>query len=242
MSRPFRFKQFEIYHDECAMKVGTDGVLIGAWAAVHTAKNILDIGTGTGLIAIMAAQKNAKAHIDAIDIDKNAYLQAQKNITLCRWRHRLNVQHIALQDFLTKENKAKYDAIISNPPYFNAGTAAPMQQRQTARHTVQLTHQALARGIQYLLSDAGKCSLVLPTAEGEEFVKIATKNALHLTRQTKVRSKKNKPIERLLLEFQQQRTNTNASVVPTELIIQHEARNDWTSDYIELTGDFYLKM
>ncbi len=237
-TRPFRFKQFEIYHDECAMKVGTDGVLVGAWANIKGANYILDIGTGTGLIAIMAAQKNKTATIDAIDIDDSAIHQATKNINNSPWKNRIHLYKQSLQNFISEENKLKYDLIISNPPYFNSGSEAPQKKRQIARHTETLSHIELAKGIAYLLAPTGKCAVILPYQEGLLFQKMMSQFDLHLSKLMKVQSKKDKPIERLLLEFQRKSTHTEE----THLIIQHDDRNDWTTDYIQLTKAFYLHM
>ena len=236
--KPFLFKQFRIFHDECAMKVGTDGVLIGAWAEVNDSKTILDIGTGTGLIAIMMAQKNAVAKIDAIDIDKAAYQQALKNVDLCQWKDRISVYHESVQDFMDKKTGFQYDKIICNPPFFNAGTASNISNRQIARHTNTLSFDDLIDTVGKLLSDNGKFSLILPRLEGAEFQEIAKTKGLYLTRLTEVQSKKEKPVERLLMEFQRKAQE----VVTSQLVIQYEARNDWTPDYIALTKAFYLKM
>jgi len=238
MSKPFRFKQFAIFHDECAMKVGTDGVLIGAWADVAKASSILDIGTGTGLIAIMAAQKNEFAQIYGIDIDESAYFQALKNVNLCPWKERIGVKKIALQDFQNQNGENSFDAIITNPPYFVAGTKAPVQKRHIARHVAMLPHVELLKSVEILLSENGKFSIILPYQEGNNFQKLATEFSLYLTRICEVRSKKGKPVERLLMEFKKE----EIPIIRKELIIQYEARNSWTPDYIELTKAFYLKM
>lgn len=236
--KPFLFKQFRIFHDECAMKVGTDGVLIGAWTDITHAKTVLDIGTGTGLIAIMVAQKNLIAEIDAIDIDKAAYRQALKNVSLCQWKGRIKVHHQSVQDFINVERTFNYDVIVCNPPFFNAGTASNISNRQIARHTNTLSFDDLINAICELLSFNGKFSLILPRLEGAEFQEIAKTKGLYLTRLTEVQSKKDKPVERLLMEFQRK----EKAVIHKQLVIQHEARNDWTLDYIALTKSFYLKM
>lgn len=236
--KPFLFKQFQIFHDECAMKVGTDGVLIGAWTDVSTAKTILDIGTGTGLIAIMSAQKNSIAEIDAIDIDSAAYYQAIKNVNLCQWKDRIRVHHLSVQDFTEQKKNTSYDVIVCNPPFFNAGTASNKQKRQIARHTNTLSYGDLIVSVDKLMSVEGKFSLILPRVEGVEFQKMANQKGLYLCRLTEVQSKKDKPVERLLMEFQREKKQ----IIKNQLTIQFEARNDWTPDYIDLTKAFYLKM
>ena len=236
--KPFLFKQFQIFHDECAMKVGTDGVLIGAWVEVINAKIVLDIGTGTGLMAIMMAQKSAGARIDAIDIDSAAYHQALKNVDLCQWKDRIRIYNQSVQDFTSQQTAFQYDRIVCNPPFFNAGTASNISNRQIARHTNTLSYDDLIDAVCKLLSFNGKFSLILPRLEGLEFQKIAIAKGLYLTRLTEVQSKKDKPVERLLMEFQREAQQ----MVKSQLVIQYEGRNDWTPDYIALTKDFYLKM
>ncbi|MGB0863259.1 MAG: tRNA1(Val) (adenine(37)-N6)-methyltransferase [Saprospiraceae bacterium] len=237
-SRPFRFKQFDIYHDECAMKVGTDGVLVGAWADVNAAKTVLDIGTGSGLIAIMAAQKNQSAHITGIDIDEAAYQQALKNVQLSPWSERISIQKIAIQNFAHLSSKYSFDSIISNPPYFNNGTKSTIQKRQIARHTQDLSYEALLQSVDVLLNKEGVFSVILPYKEGLFFQKTASQYNLQLSHVVEVRSKKNKPIERLLMAFKKKPSILKRD----QLIIQFEERNNWTPEYVALTKEFYFKM
>lgn len=220
------------------MKVGTDGVLIGAWADISTDNQILDIGTGSGLIAIMAAQKNTAAEIIGIEIDEPAALQAQENAAISPWKDRLNIQHISLQKFIIA-NRIKFDHIISNPPFFKKGTSTKSIERNQARQTYTLTFEDIILATKELLSSLGKMSIILPPLEAELFISIAKKNNFHLNRQLNVKSKKEKNIERILMEFSQNQVD---KIEIKELIIQHEQRNDWTEDYIKLTKDFYLKM
>ncbi len=236
--KPFLFKQFQIFDDECAMKVGTDGVLIGAWADAQDRQKILDIGTGIGLIAIMMAQKNPNAKIDAIDIDEAAYRQALKNVAACKWAKNISVHHQKVQDFATSNNRYSYDAIVCNPPFFNNGTASDQWQRQIARHTNALSFEDLLNAVWSLLASDGQFSLILPGLEGLAFQEMARAKGLFLSRCTEVQSKKDKPVERLLMEFQKK----EAKWIKEELVIQLEGRNDWTPAYMELTKEFYLKM
>ena len=236
--KPFLFKQFKIYHDRCAMKVGTDGVLLGAWTNLSTDNQILDIGTGSGLIAIMAAQKNETAQIIGIEIDEAAALQAQENIVISPWKNRLNIEHISLQEFVIKNNII-FDHIISNPPFFKIGTSTKNPERNHARQTYTLTFEDIILSAKKLLSPLGKLSVILPPLEAELFIDMANKNNYYLNRQLNVKPKKEKNIERILMEFNQQKID---NIEIKELIIQHEKRNDWTEDYIELTKEFYLKM
>jgi tRNA1Val (adenine37-N6)-methyltransferase len=236
--KPFLFKQFKIYHDHCAMKVGTDGVLLGAWTYLATDNQVLDIGTGSGLIAIMTAQKNTTAQIIGIEIDEAAALQAQENAKNSPWKNRLNIQHISLQEFVIKNNII-FDHIISNPPFFKKGTSTKSAERNQARQTYTLTFEDIILSAKKLLSLSGKISVILPPLEAELFISIANRNNFYLNRQLNIKPKKEKSIERVLMEFSQKKI---AEIEIKELIIQHEQRNDWTDDYIQLTGDFYLKM
>ncbi len=232
---PFRFKQFEIKQDKCAMKVGTDGVLLGAWADVANAEYILDIGTGTGLIAIMLGQRNATANIHAVEIDEIACEQAQENMDNAPWRDRLTIFPVSIQSFIGTTSNL-YDHIISNPPFFTGGTFSGNQDRDSVRHTIKLPHGDLLRAVQSLLTLNGKFSIILPFIEGLRFEEMAINYHLYCTRKTEVLGKKGKKIERLLLEFQREPQD----LITDQLVLQNEERNDWTDEYIKLTGDFYL--
>ncbi|MDH5475191.1 MAG: methyltransferase [Cyclobacteriaceae bacterium] len=236
--KPFHFKQFSIHHDKCSMKVGTDGVLLGAWANVSTPKKVLDVGTGTGLIAIMMAQRgDLDTTIEAIEIEKDAYLQAIENIENCPWHNQITVIHSSIQAF-TNTSTSKYDLIISNPPFFLSGSKSENQKRNIARHTQTLSHEDLIYSTDQLLSSGGKFSIILPIDEGEIFIEKASQSNLFCSRITKVKPKVNKPFERMLMEFIRSITETKK----TELIIQFEKRNDYTPAYIELTQAFYTIM
>lgn len=218
------------------MKVGTDGVLLGAWVDCSDRKRILDIGTGTGVIAIMLAQRNSEARVHGVEIEKTACVQAAENMENSPFSERLSVIESAVQDYSFK--KEKYDLIVSNPPFFSGGTLSENQARDAVRHTVKLPHGALLLSVQRLLSEDGKFAVILPYIEGLRFKEMAATYNLHCTRETEVKPKADKPIERLLLEFEK----ANKPTETTGLVIQKEARNDWTQEYIDLTGAFYLKM
>lgn len=237
-AKPFHFKQFLIHHDQCAMKVGTDGVLLGAWANTLGNELILDLGTGSGLIAIMTAQKNKSARIIGIEIDESAALQAQQNISLSPWFERLEITHSSFQDYI-KINTKKFDHIISNPPFFQEGTNTSSKERNMARQTISLTFEEIVSGTNKLLLEDGKLSVILPVLESQLFEKIAHNNGFYLNRKLEVKPKKEKNIERILMEFSREE---KTEIEIKTLIIQHEKRNDWTDDYIELTKAFYLKM
>ena len=236
-STVFKFKQFEIEQDRCPMKVGTDGVLLGAWADVEEAKNILDIGSGTGLIAIMLAQRAQQAQIDAVEIDCHACDQARLNMEASPWSNRLKSIESSIQDFAKVANK-EYDLIVSNPPFFTGGTLSDQNDRNNVRHTVKLPNGELLSSVRRLLKKGGRFCVVLPLIEGLRFKELAQNYNFHCTKITEVKPKYDKSVERLLLQFEQ----TAKPVIKNELVIQFEKRNHYTEDYIDLTKDFYLKM
>ena len=233
----FQFKQFSIEQDKCTMKVGTDGVLLGAWADVEDAQTVLDIGTGTGVIAIMLAQRATDATITGVEIDQEAYEQAKENMNNSPFADRLIAECSAIQDF-AKLSRSTFDLIVSNPPFFSGGTFSANQDRLSVRHTVKLSHGDLLMAVQKLLTKTGKFCLILPYLEGLRFQEMAKNYHFFCTKVTEVRPKKDKAIERLLLQFERE----EKKVLTNDIIIQHEERNDWTEDYKELTGAFYLKM
>jgi len=235
----FQFKKFVIEQDKCAMKIGTDGVLLGAWADVDGANKILDIGTGTGVIAIMAAQRTTDAQVHAVEIDKEAFAQAQSNMQNSPWNDRLKTIHTSIQDF-AQLSRDTYDLIISNPPFFSGGTFSQSHSRNEVRHTIKLPTGELLSSARRLLSDNGRFCVILPFIEGLRFQEQAQVYGFHCTKITEVKPKADKPVERLLLQLE--RSHTPLPIVKNQLVIQFEARNDYTEEYIALTKDFYLKM
>jgi len=231
----FEFKQFKIYQDKAAMKVGTDGVLLGAWASVSDASRILDIGAGTGLIAIMCAQRNSTAHIDAIEIDELACEQAQENIDACPWTSRIKLFNNPLQKFSTKE---KYDSIISNPPFFINSTKANCSKKSTARHTDTLPFEEIISFSIENLSDKGTLSIILPIVEGEIFISKAVNMGLFCARKTFVIPKPEAEPNRLLIEFTLLENDTVISSLTTETLQRHY----YTEEYKNLTGEFYARL
>ncbi len=235
----FKFKQFEIAQDQCGMKIGTDGVLLGAWAPLTAeAKNILDIGTGTGVIAIMQAQRCPNAKVVGVEIEEKSAKQATENMNASPYKDRLNVHLGSIQDF-ARESDQKFDLIISNPPFFSGGTFSQNQTRNDVRHTVKLPNGDLLRCAHQLLAKEGIFSVILPYIEGLRFQEMADQYGFHLSHMTEVKPKVDKSIERLLMAFTKQEV---AEVKKNELVIQHDARNDYTEAYIELTKDFYLNL
>lgn len=235
--KPFQFKQFTIEHSEATFKVGTDGVLLGAWVTCEEAKNALDIGTGTGMIALMLAQRNINLWVDGVEIEVEAAQQAKVNARNCLWNERIKIIESNIVDF-AQNTTQQYDCIVTNPPYFNAGTVSPKNSKQQSRHTLSFSHNDLIKVVLKLLHLKGKFSLILPVVEGNEFIEMAQQEGLFLNRLTMVYPKKNKLVERLLMEFGLEEKPQEK----TELIIQYEKRNHYTPDYIALTKDFYLRM
>lgn len=236
----FRFKQFEIKQDQCAMKIGTDGVLLGAWAAVAHAPNILDIGTGTGVLALMAAQRNPSAQVVAVEIEKQAAAQAQYNIARSPWAARVQMQHTAIQDFVAPK---LFDAIISNPPYFEAAasTAIANQARQTARTTSQLPYTQLLKSASHLLSDTGIFSLVLPYTVGQQVILLAQKFHLFPCQIVAVSARVGKPPNRILLALTKQKT---PNIIEQQLAIRKagKGQQDYTTEFVALHQDFLLAL
>ncbi|MGM0408374.1 MAG: tRNA1(Val) (adenine(37)-N6)-methyltransferase [Bacteroidota bacterium] len=230
----FKFKQFTIFQDKCAMKVGTDGVLLGAWANVENADRMLDIGTGTGLIALMLAQRS-NAIIDAIELDQNACIQAQENVSHSPWIDRINIIHQSFQDF-SNVTEAKYNLIVCNPPYFQNSLTAPDENRTKARHNTELQLADIIDGTQKCLSESGTLSLILPYVEGSLFIAKAAEQGLYCVRQTNVLPKPGQKPKRLLLEFQR----IKKSFIEEHLVIELNKRHQYSDDYKNLTRDFYL--
>ena len=218
----FQFKQFTICQDWCAMKVGTDGVLLGAWA--NGGKRILDAGTGTGIIALMMAQRYPNAVVTAIDIDEGAVKQAQQNVAQSPFAQQITVLHNTLQ-----EHQGEYDAIISNPPFFIDSLAAPDEQRNVARHTQTLTYTELMQAAWRLLSDEGELSVVVPFDYRKRMEDEAIFVGFFPSKVCAVKTTERKPAKRYLLSFKKHPCRCEQE----QLTIGSER-------YQELTKDFYL--
>lgn len=230
----FKFKQFTIYHDKCAMKVGTDGVLLGAWAPVENAKRILDVGTGTGLIALQLAQRNPQAEIVAIEIDPIAAEQAAENVSRSLWADRINVE---CRDFRDYSPENKFDLIVSNPPYFINALKCPDEQRCTARHTGSLNYTLLFQRSAHLLWEQGGISIIIPSEAEKAVMDAAWSHKFFPLHRLQVFTKPGKPCRRILLTFGFQ----EKKCIEENLCIEVE-HNEYTAEYIALTKDFYLKM
>ena len=231
----FRFTKFTVYHDRCAMKVGTDGVLLGAWVNV-SGDNILDIGTGTGLISLMMAQRNEKAIIDAIDIDSDAVSQANDNIGNSPFSNRINSWNASLQEFSSKVEK-RYDVIVSNPPFFVQSLKSPNKERSLARHTDSLSVEDLIGLSASLLSQAGRMSFIYPFDYKEELIKLAEQYKLSVSRIINVFSTPDSLPKRILIELSKE----EATPIENDFIIE-KARHVYSDDFTALLKDFYLKM
>ena len=228
----FRFKQFNIEQERCSMKVGTDGVLLGAWFPVHAGCSVLDIGTGTGLIALMAAQRGA-GRVTAVEIDHDAAEQARENAALSPWAEKIDVQCKDIADF---NGEFKYDRIVCNPPYFRDSLRSPDSGRNTARHNDALSYETLASCAAKLLADDGMLCLVLPYDSVGEFVKCAAAQGLDLFVRTDVVTTPGKAPKRSLVAFKR-----NSTTLKTDVLEICGFDGKETADYINLVRDFYLK-
>ena len=231
----FAFKQFIIKQNKCAMKVGTDAVLLGAWVIPNGSKFILDIGTGTGVIALMLAQKT-DAQIDAIDIEEEAFIQAKQNVSESKFSKQIQVDHISFQDYSKTANK-KYNLIVTNPPFFEQSLKSSDEQRSHARHADVLPFEELLDGVVKLLDEKGKFCLILPTLEAIKFRDLAEKKGLNLSKLLRVKSRIDKDIEkRHLMQFEFKPSEFSEQTIAIEQIERHQ----YTDDYKELTQDYYI--
>ena len=230
----FRFKQFAVVNDRTAMKVGTDGVLLGAWCTVEGARHVLDVGTGCGVIALMIAQRNASAVINAIDIDHDAIEEATLNFKASPWSERLT----AIEgDFNEQQTAERYDLIVSNPPSSTNGVLPTGHARTQARHTGTLSYRQLIEGASRLLSDDGTLALITPTDAEQDIIEAATFASLPVRRLTRVIPVEDAAPKRTLWLL----SRRDMAYCEDTLTIAHRD-GTFTSEYIALTGAFYLKM
>ena len=222
------------------MKIGTDGILLGAWAQAEQPERILDIGTGTGLIALMMAQRFPNAIVDAVEVEPNAAEQAARNFSSSPWPDRLNLHHQTIQSFASSglRNKA-YSLIVSNPPWFADSLKSNEIRRNLARHTDSLSHDELLNSVRLLLHSSGRFAVVLPSGDSTSFIHSAHQRNLFCRRQCHVRSKPSLSPHRVLLEFET--VPAESPVIPQELIIENEQHHDYTESFRKLTHDFYLR-
>lgn len=240
MSQTFKFKEFNIEQDQCAMKIGTDGVLLGAWVKPETAPfNVLDIGTGTGLISLMLAQRFPNTNIEALEIDEAAFEQAVSNFENSPWGDRLFCYHASFQEYFQEVDDEKYDLIISNPPFFSATQKSSNEQRNTARFEDALPFEHLLYGASKLLDDNGTVAIIIPFEQEQHILSIAQKMHLKPSRITHVKGHSTAIIKRSLLEL---KFSTPASDTKINEIILEKERHIYTDDYLKLVKDFYLKL
>ncbi len=238
MSTAFQFKQFVVEQDRCAMKIGTDGVLLGAWTSLEThPESILDIGSGTGVIALQLAQRSVAETIDAIELDPDAYEQCSENFEASPWNDRLFCYHASVQEFAA-EMDLKYDLIVSNPPFYTDEYKTNDPARDQARFTDTLPFEHLFLCAIQLLSLNGTFSVIVPKKEHENVVRIAAQHGLHPRRICEVRGTPNSEVKRILMEFGREKYR---SPVSEQLTIEN-GRHNYTQSYIQLVKDFYLKM
>ncbi|MEN8121254.1 MAG: methyltransferase [Bacteroidota bacterium] len=229
----FKFKQFTVYQDKTAMKVGVDSVVLGAWTKSENAKSILDVGTGTGLLGLMLAQKS-DAKITAVEIDEDSYHQAVENITNSRWKSRVDVIHSSFQD-LVNEPKDRFDLIICNPPYFVNSLKSPEKNRNTARHDDDLSLDDLFLGSKLVLSENGSLNLIYPYKQKDNLIGVAKRFGFYPAKFLLIQGNRNKEPNRIVVEFKFQETK-----VQTEILCVRDLENNYTKEYKQLTKDYYL--
>jgi tRNA1Val (adenine37-N6)-methyltransferase len=233
----FNFKQFSVNQDQCAMKIGTDGVLLGAWTPlINNPYNVLDIGAGTGILSLMLAQRSNAEQIDAIEIDEEAYEQCVENFEASPWGDKLFCFHAGLDEFVD-EPEDEYDLIISNPPFYTDDYKSDNSSRDLARFEDALPFEELVEAAALLLSDNGIFSVIIPYKEEERFASLCKELDLFPLKITRVKGTPTSEIKRSLLAF----CRMEQTPLIDELVIEI-SRHNYTSEYIELTKDFYLKM
>ncbi|WP_213610686.1 methyltransferase [Pseudoalteromonas sp.] len=229
----FAFKQFKVEHEQCAMKVSTDGILLGAWADLNGAKTLLDIGTGTGLLALMCKQRAPHLKVSAVEVDEAAYQQAVQNCQQSPWPD-ISIYHQPIQQF---EAAGLFDCVIANPPYFNQSLKGDNAARNAARHTDGLSFAELLGAFRQLSHQHSRFNLILPTTEAQLFITLAQQQGLYLNRHCQVQAMPNKPFSRSLMTFSYEQSEIST----TKLCIRADD-NSYTPQYQALCREFYLKM
>ena len=243
----FRFRQFVVWHDRCAHRVGTDGVLLGAWASLEGRRRILDIGTGSGLIALMAAQRNAQARVVALEIDEAAAGQARENVAQSPFAERIKVVQADVRNFVAvvpdKSDDSSpfvgentFDCILCNPPFFTEDTLPDNSSRALARNAAMLSFDELLKAVHRLLSMDGEFHVILPSAEAKLFIDKAFMNGLHVVRHCRIRTVATKPPRRSLLSF----SRTGGIVYATSELVLQNPDASRSAGYSSLTQGFYL--
>lgn len=234
----FQFKQFTLHQDRCAMKVGTDAVLLGAWTPIpKDIFSVLDIGSGTGILSLMLAQRTLAEQIDAIEIDEEAYEQCVENFENSNWGDRLFCYHAGLDEFVEEMEDESYDLIISNPPFYTDEYKSDTEKRNLARFEDALPFEELIESAANLLNEFGIFSVIIPFKEEKRFIQLASEFHLYPFKITRVKGNKTSEIKRSLLAF----TWDEQITIEDELTIE-VTRHQYTQEYIQLTKEFYLKM
>jgi tRNA1Val (adenine37-N6)-methyltransferase len=229
----FQFKQFHLTQEKSALKAGTDGVLLGAWCRVNNTMSILDVGTGTGLIALMVAQRS-EAQVHAVEINESSSSDAIQNFEKSPWTDRLKLFTSDFNDF-SNEHLGQYDLVVCNPPFFNNSLRSANAASSMAKHDVTLTFLQLIRGAKKVLKDRGRLAVIIPTAAFDDFRETARLEGFYLGRKTAVIPKTNRPAKRMLLEF-----STTACYPESDELVILIGGNQYSEDYVALTRDFYL--
>jgi tRNA1Val (adenine37-N6)-methyltransferase len=230
----FKFKKFNIQQTHAAMKIGTDGVLLGAWANATSPTNILDIGAGTGVIGLMLAQRFSSAKITAIEPDSDACIDAYYNFITSPFSSRLTLLKSQIQ---TYNSEIKFDLIVSNPPYFSNDLRSPTELRNSARHSITLDFHELLKSVHRLLHFQGSFNVVIPSMRAQELQSIALTHGLFLNQQVNIQGNNTANVKRCLQAYSFQETELN-----TNTLVIEKNRHDYTDDYINLTKEFYLNM
>lgn len=234
----FNFKQFSVQQDRCAMKIGTDSVLLGAWCPIdNNPFSVLDIGSGTGILSLMLAQRSHAEQIDALEIDEDAYEQCVENFENSPWSDRLFCFHAGLDEFV-EEPEDEYDIIISNPPFYSEDYKTDNSQRDLARFQDAMPFEELVEAADLLLSENGIFAVIIPFKEEEHFIDLCAEVELFPVKVTRIKGSHTTPIVRSMLAFKRY----ELSVLTADELIIEINRHEYTDDYINLTKDFYLKM
>jgi tRNA1Val (adenine37-N6)-methyltransferase len=233
----FSFKQFTVRQEKAAFRVTTDSVLLGAWADLSGAERIIDIGTGTGVLALMAAQRS-EAHITALEPDIPSFEEARTNVGSSPWASKISLINCSVQDFVP-ESGVLFDTVIINPPFFRKSLPNPDLRKANARHDLSLKPQELLLAADRLLAREGKLQLVLPLTEGMLFMKTAENHGFSCRRILRVRPNPAAAVRRVLLTLGRGKSGNAEDSI---LFIENGARHDYSDQYIALTKEFYLKM
>ena len=230
---PFQFKQFKVAHERCSTRIGTDAVVLGAWAECKKAENILDVGTGCGVIALMMAQRNATANVVGVEIDAEAAAQAKDNVLFSPWADRVTVEHTDIQGYAS-DTEERFDLIVCNPPFFSGGSLSSGANRLAMRSTKKLPHGDLLGAFRTLLTETGRGVVILPYIEGLRFSELARSYGLYPVRILQLRAEDEQPIERLVIQLERKRMEP----IRYDMVMNYEG-GEPTRQWKRLTKPFY---